>query len=140
MTQTELPLKQQQFQTQHLLPSFLYWYFAERPYEIVSKYLNFANAFSESFSLMFMLKTLLSPWKSITDEYPTKGFNLEKILETLFLNLTSRAIGLIFRLFAMITGILIQIFLLVGFMSYLLLWISFPLILAAAIPVLLTLS
>ncbi len=125
---------------QHLLPAFLYWYFAERPHEIVSNYLNYANAFSESFSLMFMLKTLFSPWKNITDEYPSKGFNLEQILETFFLNVTSRVIGMVFRLFAMILGIAIQIGLIAGFMSYLLLWLLFPVILCAAVPVLVQIS
>lgn len=140
MTQTETLQKQQQFRTQHLLPSFIYWYFVERPYEIVSHYIDYAKAFSESFSLMFMLKTLFSPWKSITDEYPSKGFNLEEILSTFFLNITSRVIGFVFRLCAMIAGVVIQAGLLIGFTSYLALWLLFPVILIAAVPVLLQLS
>lgn len=121
--------------SQLVLPMFLTWYFSERPHAIVHLYLRFAQAFSETFSFMFILKTLFAPWKSITDEYPKKGFNLEEIAATFFLNLTSRGIGFIFRIVAMVTGLLIQVALLVGFMTYLLVWMLFPIIVILAVPV-----
>ncbi len=114
--------------------SFLRWYLVDRPREIVAAYFQYAHAFGESFALLFMLKTLIAPWKSITDEYPSKGLNIQAIAETLFLNLTSRAIGFVIRLVTIITGIVIQAALLVGFMGYLLLWIVYPIILLVGIP------
>lgn len=122
--------------TQLLLPYFMQWYFSERPHEIVHSYIQYAKAFGESFSLMFILKTLFSPWKSITDEYPDKGFNIELILQAFFLNLTSRLIGFVIRIASIIAGVAIQAALAGGFLAYLFLWIAFPVLLIAAIPVL----
>lgn len=124
----------------HLVPAFLAWYFGERPQEIVGSYLRYAGAFSESFAILFMLKTLLSPWKSITDEYPSKGINVEAFFATFFLNLTSRAIGFVFRICAIIMGIGIQLALLTGFAAYLAVWLTYPLLIVAAVPFLLVAS
>lgn len=116
-----------------ILPMFLHWYFVERPLEIVRAYGNYAGAFSESFSFVYMLKTFFAPWKSIKDDYPKKGFNVEMILETLTLNVTARVIGMIFRLFAMLTGLVIQAALLVLFAAYLVAWIAYPMAVIAVI-------
>ena len=138
MTQTDTLHSASQSANQHM-SSFLLWYFGERPREIVQLYVRYAQAFGEAFSFMFLLKTLIAPWKRITDEYPQKGFNIEMILQTLSLNLTSRAIGLVFRIFAMITGVIIEATLLVGFAVYLLIWILFPLLVIVSVPYIATL-
>jgi hypothetical protein len=111
-----------------LLSVFIRWYFASRPAEIIHGYISYARAFNELFSFAFLLKTLLSPWKSIRDEYPSKGFNLEGILETFFLNITARGIGLVIRVIAMFVGLLVQAALIAGFGLYLALWMAFPLL------------
>lgn len=136
MTQTDIPQINAQRAHPHLVPAFFLWYFGERPHEIVTSYLRYAGAFSESFAILFMLKTLFSPWKSITDEYPSKGLNVEAILATFFLNLTSRAIGLVFRIVAIIFGLIIQFALFCGFMAYLTAWLSYPILLMLIIPLL----
>lgn len=114
--------------------SFLRWYLIVRPAEIVSLYMQYAHAFGEAFALQFMAKTLFAPWKSIADEYPSKGLNIQAIVETFFLNVTSRAIGLVIRLVTIISGIAIQLALLIGFVAYLLLWIGYPVVLLVGIP------
>jgi hypothetical protein len=121
---------------QGLIAGFLRWYFVERPHAIVALYGKYAKALSESFALLFMLKTLISPWKRITDEYPSKGWNFEEIAATFFLNLTSRAIGFLIRIVTIITGIAIQIILVIGFAVYLILWIFYPVLILLAIPAL----
>lgn len=110
----------------HVLPHALSWYFRDHPIRIIRRYREYALAFSESFSILFLLKTLFSPWKSIKDSYPAKGFNWQAIVETLFLNMTTRGIGAVIRLSAIITGLLIQIGLFVGFLLYLVWWMLFP--------------
>lgn len=120
--------------TVRLFPAFVRWYWVEHPPIIGKTYLQFADAFRESFSIIFMLKTLFSPWKSIKDSYPTKGFNLQAILETLFMNITTRAIGAFIRLCAIVAGLVIQILLLAGFLVYLVLWLIFPALVLALIP------
>ena len=126
--------------TVRLFPAFVRWYWVEHPPLIGKTYLQYAGAFRESFSIIFMLKTLFLPWKSIKDSYPTKGFNMQAILETLFLNITTRAIGAFIRLCAIIAGLVIQILLLAGFLAYLVLWMIFPAIVLALIPYLIAMS
>lgn len=119
-----------------ILPSFVSWYYAEHPVRIIRTYGSFAVAFRESFSILFLLKTLFEPWKRIKDTYPSKGFNAQAILETLFLNLTTRGIGAFIRLCAIIAGLAIQIVLLAGFIVWLAVWLLFPFIVAVGIPIL----
>lgn len=128
MTDTQTTPRLASGSSDSALRSFVTWYLFERPAEIAMNYARYASAFSESFSLWFMLKTLVSPWKSITDDYPDKGFNLEQILETFFLNMTSRMMGMIIRACAIVAGIAIQAILFAGFALYFAAWVFFPLI------------
>ena len=119
---------------------FLRWYFRDRPRELVHAYRAYAAAFAEVFAFVFLFKTLLSPWKNITDRYPSKGFNLGAILETLTLNITTRAIGSVVRILSMIAGLIVQVLLFAGFVCYGLIWLLFPLLILAGIPALLVLA
>lgn len=131
------PSQQARSANMHL--SFMQWYLFDRPGEILQMYMEYAQAFGEMFAIVFLLKTLFSPWKSIRDDYPDKGFNLTAILETWSLNATTRAIGAAIRLATIIVGILLQIALFVGFLAYLIFWIAFPLVCIVGIPVFLLL-
>lgn len=118
-----------QLRTLSLVPLAVGWYFFRHPKKICGIYIEYAKAFRESFSILFLLKTLLAPWKSIKDVYPQKGFNLQAIVETFFVNFTTRGIGAVIRLSAIIAGLCIQIGLLAGFLLYFCWWILFPFIL-----------
>lgn len=113
---------------------FFHWYVVQRPKEIAHAYAAYAAAFGSMFSIVFLLKTLFAPWKSIRDTYPSKGFDITAILQTLTLNLTARVIGCIIRLGALLFGVALQIAIFAGFAFYILLWIGFPLIVIFAIP------
>ncbi len=123
-------------ETVAVLPTFIAWYYGDHPGRIIRSYLQYAGAFGESFSMFFLLKTLFEPWKSIKDNYPDKGFNMQAILETLFLNMTTRGIGAFIRLSAILTGLLIQLSLLAGFLLWLAVWMAFPLIVVIGLPAL----
>jgi len=114
--------------------TFLRWYFLERPLEIVHLYVEYATALGEMFSLVFLIRTLFSPWKEIIDTYPKKGFDVSQILQTFFLNLTTRSIGAFIRLSAIVTGIVLQLFLLVCFVLYFIAWVTFPALSASGFP------
>ena len=105
---------------------FLGWYLWETPRNILRRYAAYARALREIFSFTFLIRTLFAPWKSITDPYPMKGFHIEKIMETFFLNLTARTIGFLFRIVAMIFGIVAHILCIVTFLTILTLWIGYP--------------
>jgi hypothetical protein len=120
----------------HVLRLVLPWYFVRHPKRIVHLYQAYASAFAEVFSFVFLLKTLFAPWKNIKDAYPKKGFNLQAILESWSLNLTTRAIGMVIRICTMFMGLLAQVVLLVGFITYLLIWLTFPVLVPAILYVL----
>lgn len=105
---------------------FVRWYLAELPVGIVKGYGAYAYALSEAFSILFLLRTLFSPWKNIVDAYPKKGFNLERILETLALNMTARAIGAVIRLTVIFAGVAMQAVCLATMFLLLFLWALFP--------------
>lgn len=113
---------------------FVRWYLVQRPAEIMREYVAYAAAFGSMFSIIFLLKTLFAPWKSIRDAYPTKGFDIAAILQTLTLNITARVIGCIIRLGALLFGVLLQAALFAGFSFYILLWVAFPVIGLFAVP------
>lgn len=123
-----------------LLGTFVRWYIVKKPTRIVQTYITYAKTTSEMFSIIFLLRTLFSPWKNIKDAYPTKGFNLRVIAETLTLNMTTRIIGAIIRLGAIVLGVVVQILLLAGFAAYLAVWMLYPFFLIIALPLLFTLS
>ena len=119
-----------------LLREFVPWYYRERPRQIVKTYHAYARAFLQIFSIFFLLRTLFSPWKAITDVYPARGFNLEAILSVFALNATARLIGAVIRLTTIIFGIFLQMLMLVGVVLWLLVWLLFPFFLVAS-PILL---
>ncbi len=119
---------------------FLTWYYGARPLEIIDAWVQYAHAFSEVFSFVFLIRTLFAPWKSIKDAYPRRGFNLNAIAQTFTLNVTARVIGFIFRVFALLTGIVIEFSVAALFAVYLAAWVVFPFLLFLSIPYVLTLS
>lgn len=114
-----------------LVPQIVRWYVHDHPILVFRTYSEYGSAFRESFSILFLLKTLFSPWKSIKDSYPQKGFNLQGIVETYFMNVTTRCIGACIRLVSILAGIVTQIVLLCSFLVYLIWWFAFPFILIA---------
>jgi hypothetical protein len=122
----------------YLLPLLLWDVFLpERPAVIIRRYWAYARTWSEVFSLLFLLRTLLSPWKSIRGEYPDNYMALGKVIQAFTLNMTARGVGLVVRLLAIVLGILVQGLLLLTSLTYLLLWFSYPILLAVGLQFLL---
>jgi hypothetical protein len=118
-----------------LLPTglwiFLGWYFVEKPVQILKRSAEYALALGEVFSFMFLLRTLLKPWKNIVDTYPTKGLQIGLIFEVLTLNVISRIIGMLFRLVTFCIGVALEILLVAGSLFLITIWIIAPAIWAA---------
>ena len=119
---------------------FLLWYFIKQPVEIMKLYIEYAKAFSGVFSIIFLLKTLVSPWKSIADRYPSNGLQLVKIVQVFTLNCTARAVGCVVRLGTIALALIIQVLLLAFFLAYFAAWVLSPLIVVLGVRILLTLS
>lgn len=136
MQESLLPLTDSQTGS-FLRGTLLPWYCLQRPRAVVQTYLRYASAFAEAFSIIFLLRTLVSPWKNIRDAYPARGFHLSIILQTLTFNVIARAIGAVVRIGAIFIGLLVQLIVLCGFALYLAAWLLFPLLFLAGMLVLL---
>ncbi len=116
-----------------VLAEFLSWYFLEMPITILKTAKRYILTFNEIFSFIFLIRTFISPWKSITDKYPEKGFNIGIIAQAFTLNMTSRVIGIIFRSIAFLIGVTVELTVLTIFISVFTVWVFFPLLLIADI-------
>lgn len=110
------------------VPEFIRWYFWQQPRKILTLYFEYVRAFIEIFSFLFLVRTLISPWKQISDPYPKKGFDMGKIAQAMTLNMVSRTIGFMFRMFTLTFGLVSVIFLTALFGVFYLSWLSFPII------------
>lgn len=115
--------------TLSVIQIFFPWYFIGVPAGLVKSYGRYAKAFLEIFSFPFLLRTLLSPWKNLVDAYPKNLLNTEAMMETFTLNCLSRVIGCIFRLTMMVMGLVVQVLCFVLFLTSLILWLAFPVLL-----------
>ena len=118
---------------------FLPWYFLVMPKRIVLGYIAYAKAIGAIISPRFLLGTLFSPWKSITDAYPDNLFMISQVFGVFILNTISRAMGCIIRLATLIFGIAVQIAVLGCSAAFLAVWIGFPVLFPLGISLLLRL-
>ncbi|MBI3335954.1 hypothetical protein HYZ98_00085 [Candidatus Peregrinibacteria bacterium] len=105
---------------------FVSWYIGEKPVRIFQRYWDYTTAFAEIFSFIFLLKTLFAPWKNITDVKKKSGFDLSQWGQRVVLNITSRVVGMIVRMIALITGVVIEVLLLAGFVFLSVAWFAYP--------------
>lgn len=98
------------------------------PKKIVLRYWAYATTLWSMFSFVFLLKTLFSPWKNITEAYPSNKLDLVRIMQALTMNMTARGVGFVIRLMTIVMGIFIELAVLAYYVVYLALWITFPII------------
>ncbi len=106
------------------VPAFLRWYLLDKPWSLILWGIRYAAAIFESFSIIFLLKTLFSPWKNILDEGRTRS--IEARLEAWSLNLLSRGVGCVVRLAAVVAGSILTLVALVIGVVCALVWYILP--------------
>ncbi len=79
------------------------------------------------FSFILLLKTFFSPWKKYSWRYP-KGFDLGEFFSTLISNFFSRILGAVMRVFLIIAGVFLQVFVAVFGSAVFLFWFFLPFI------------
>ena len=111
------------------LPEMLRWYVIYHPISILKSYWAYLRAVHEIFSFVFLLRTLISPWKQIVDPYPSQLLNIGRVTQVLTLNCLSRSVGMLIRLGAIVFGLCVVAILSMGFVAYFALWFAFPVLL-----------
>ena len=112
--------------TNSLFLLFFGWWYGFLPYRLVSAYKAFNLETVDLFSVKIIFPTLFAPWKR--DQISTEGMSLQQKFQVFIMNLVSRFVGLIVKIFVLIAFLAIEI---VGFGIFLLLfliWLGFPLL------------
>ena len=84
------------------------------------------------FSIIFLLKTLFSPWKKDISFATWRGLHPVLFIKNALNNIISRLLGMIVRSLVIMAGILFEFFLVVGGFLGLVCWIFFPLVFLVA--------
>lgn len=109
---------------------FSLWYYTEALRGMLSIFFNFIWFTIHFFSMPLLVRTLVEPWKRMTDVY--QGGGIEVLAETIVMNSASRVLGLAVRLVVLTLGFLALSVLVLLFFLTLIAWIFFPVILAYA--------
>lgn len=112
---------------------FIKWYYLEAPASVVRGYIAYARAIAEIVPFVFLLRTLLLPWKNIADRTRMRGIDLGRIVEKLSLGLLACGVGFVVRLLTIVMGLFLQILLVILVLTYLVVWIAFPILLVMGI-------
>ncbi len=111
---------------QSLPRTFVVWYYLEAPLAIVRGALAYAAAIAEIVPFLFLVRTLLSPWKNIVDRTVMHGIDLNRIAEKLALSFLARLVGLVIRLITIALGLIFEALLFAISIVYLAVWLAFP--------------
>lgn len=106
---------------------FIVWYYSRAIFDVLAVWLNFMWFITHFFSLPLLFRTLLSPWKRMTDH--SKSTSIEDFFERLVMNIMSRVFGAIARLSLICIGIIALCIGVVGLCMVLLCWIFSPFLL-----------
>src|SRR3989338_225379 len=108
------------------------WYLFLVPKEIVRGWGNVLWFNLEYFSLFVLLKTLFSPWRRQTVSYG-RGFSPGKYFEALIGNLISRMLGALVRSTLFVTGLCVELTLVVLGPITFFIWFALPVLLALSL-------
>lgn len=104
------------------------WYFFDVPRAILRGWGNFLKFNLNYFSVPVLLKTFLSPWRRYSMSYG-KRFDPGKFFEAFTFNMMSRGIGAVLRIFFIVIGVSIEIFIFLAGAITFLAWLISPIIL-----------
>ncbi len=111
-----------------LISVSLTWCFVEMPQRIFRGIGEYMSAIAYIFSFAFLLKTLIYPWKNQAYAYPSKGFDLQRIMEVFASNMVSRVVGFFIRFFTIIAGLVLEIFVVALGAAFFVVWVFAPIV------------
>ena len=111
---------------------WLAWHYWQAPKAMLNGWANFLVFNFKYFSFARLLKTLFSHWRKYKDSYG-RGFDIKVYARTFFLNIISRLLGFIARIFIMSIGLIIEVFILIAGIALILFWIILPFLIIAGL-------
>ena len=117
---------------QNIFFQWVFWQFLEMPGNILKAWRNFLKFNLNYFSIHLLLKTFFSPWRRYGMAYG-KGFDIGRYFSVFFSNLIFRLLGATLRIFLILVGLLIEIFIIFAGAITLFGWIVLPALLIAGL-------
>lgn len=105
---------------------YLVWHYSRAFRDVSSFWINIAWFITHFFSMPLLLRTLFSPWKRVTTEHSKSG--LEDYAETILFNIMSRIVGALIRTVLLAVGLTALTLVVLGYVSFLLLWVFLPVV------------
>ena len=118
---------------QNLFIKWIVWHFKKGPSHVITIWGNFLRFNIEFFSIKLLLKTWISPWKRLSQNYQGGIVNISENIQILILNTFSRFLGFLIRTLVIIFGVLFTLLVFLTGIFAFLLWLFLPLILVAGI-------
>ncbi len=109
---------------------FLTWLWGDAPVSFWRTYQELLSAVANYFSLPFLLKTLIDPWRH--DQVGLSRLPLSAWSQAILNNIVSRFIGLMVRGSVILAGLVVLFFLAVGGFLALIIWYALPLLLVGS--------
>ena len=104
------------------------WVVVSVPLALMKGVMRAVKLWLEIFSVPFLVLTLFSPWKRITDLYHPSGFNISRWAQALTLNLTSRMMGAIVRCSAIVFSLACLVMIVSVYLAAMAVWIGTPIV------------
>jgi hypothetical protein len=107
---------------------FLTWYLVEVPRQILQGVIDYIETFAQMFSFLYLLRTIIKPWKNLVKSYPDKGLDVQKIFEVWTTNMVARTVGAMVRIATIGVGGFIEFCVILAGGACLIFWYGFPVI------------
>jgi hypothetical protein len=103
---------------------YLVWHYSRAFRDIGALWYNLVWFVTHFFSLPLLVRTLISPWKRLSDGYRREG--VEKLMETFVFNLMSRVVGFVIRMALILAGLTVLTVLSLSLVVFLMVWLFLP--------------
>ena len=113
--------------TNSIFLTFIGWYYAETPINILRTGENFIQWSWHFFSIRYLLRRILWPWHKDITPYG-RGFDFGRYARIFSWNLISRVLGAVLRISVVIFGLAAQVVIVVLTIVICVLWLILPLI------------
>lgn len=111
-----------------LFSHYLIWHYSIGLADLFRVYGNFLWFIWNFFSIPLLLKTLIAPWKRMSEDKKKAGLHPEEFFGNLLVNILMRFIGMIMRLIIIIVGLIMFLVVLTLGIIAILIWTLLPLV------------
>ncbi len=110
-----------------LVPYYIAWHYTRAIQNFITIFTNLVSFVFSYFSVVFLFKTLFSPFKRMSENY-TGGLDFENFFSTIVINILMRIIGFVIRTVLILIGLVCTLVAIgIGILAFGV-WLVFPLL------------